>query len=154
MLPALRFGRVDVTRPSPLHLRPVTRCSVDADGVPAEWIETTAATVDQMTLVVFAGDGHAPMEFDATRRLAGNLAVATGARVLLIGCRAGSESLDDVVRDGLDGYAWLLGEGVDLETTALIAPPSRRPGRSDPDRSQRAVSSTARSLHTTHLVRR
>ena len=85
---------------------PPSRSMVDAGGVPAEWIEVTAATVGQPTLVCFPGpesDG-----FD----LATRLAMRTGARVLTVGGAS--------VEDGVTAWRWLLHEGCDTATTSFV----------------------------------
>src|SRR5436190_24290670 len=55
-----RFRRVNRCRlydeePAPGQ---VIYCRVDANGVPAEWVEATVATTGQPTLIYFSGDGH------------------------------------------------------------------------------------------------
>lgn len=93
-------------------------CRVDAGGVPAEWVEATVATAGQPTYVLFS-DGRSGIEaLTAGRELAREIAIATGARVLSIGCRSAT------VDDGVTAYGWLLGEGLDLHTTCFVIDPA------------------------------
>lgn len=98
--------------------RQVSRCPVDAGGVPAEWIEAAVATDGQPTLVYFPGPGDAAAA--AAALLAARLAISTGARVLVVGCRPTSRSRRAVAEDGAAAWRWLLGEGCDLSTTAFV----------------------------------
>ena len=94
------------------------RCSVDADGVPAQWVETTVATPGQATFVMFVADFD---ELIVRRQLAWSLATTTGARVFVVGCRTGASQCErDMVDDGVTAYAWLLNEGLDLATTTFV----------------------------------
>jgi hypothetical protein len=85
---------------------PPSRCRVDAGGVSAEWIEVTAATVRQPTLVCFPGPASDGVD------LATRLAVRTGARVLTVGGAS--------VEDGVAAWRWLLREGCDTGTTTFV----------------------------------
>jgi monoterpene epsilon-lactone hydrolase len=96
----------------PPRLKRVSHCPVDAGGVEAEWVEACVATSDQPTLVYFHGGPRITGDAESGRRRAGTLAVATGARVLSVTCVA--------VDDGVAAYVWLLGEGVDLDTTTFV----------------------------------
>jgi hypothetical protein len=89
-------------------------CRVDAAGVPAEWVEATTATEGQATIVYFVSGEDGVEAIERTRRSAGDLAVASGARVLLVGCTPPGEC-------GIAAYAWLLGEGCDPGTTAFTS---------------------------------
>jgi hypothetical protein len=101
-------------------LRPVTRyCRVDASGVPAEWVEAARATQGQPTIVYFLNEYGADA-LEEGRQSAGELAVATGARVLTVACSAQGKPDDaGAVERGVIAYAWLLGEGCDLDRTAF-----------------------------------
>ena len=90
----------------------VTVCRVNAGGVAAEWVEAGVATLDQATFVCLSTGQSGDEALRAGRPAAHELAAATGARVLSVGCRA--------VDDGVDAWAWLLGEGVDLASAAFI----------------------------------
>lgn len=90
----------------------VSHCRVDAAGVTAEWVEARAATLTQPTFVYFVrghGDGEV---LEAVRPAAGDLAVATGARLFTVDC--------PTVAHGITAYRWLLAEGCDLDGTAFI----------------------------------
>ena len=93
----------------------VSCCSVDAHGVPAEWIEATAATDGQPTIVSFRDPGEPADSASPAPSLAAKLAIATGARVLEVGFRRPA-----AVDDGIRTWLWLLGEGCDASTTAFI----------------------------------
>ena len=100
-----------VTRPA---LQPwMTRCAVDAHGVRAEWVESVMATVDQETIVYFSPDKPSRGSNDGHDH-AVRLALVTGARVLRVECT--------MALDGATAYAWLLGEGLDLNTTTFAGP--------------------------------
>lgn len=98
----------------------VDHCRIDAGGVPAEWVEATAARIGQPTLVIFSGYRHDAWAARTASRLAEDLAITTRARVFVVSSRPWTPR--DEIEDALDAYAWLLGEGVDLETTTLIVP--------------------------------
>src|SRR5439155_10874063 len=100
----------ELRRPAPEPGQsPVSRCPVNAGGIPAEWVEVTAATPEQPTLILFP-------EVDSS--LAAPLAIATGARVLQVGSRRRHER--PTVDDGTTVWDWLLREGCDVTTTAFI----------------------------------
>jgi hypothetical protein len=86
------------------------RCAVNANGVRAEWIEATVATDGQPTVVLFH-DGRSCDE--TVEHHAEAIATGTGARVLCVECVTES--------DGVIAYAWLLEEGLDLNTTSFSA---------------------------------
>jgi hypothetical protein len=88
--------------------------AVDAYGVRAEWVEAVAATPGQPTIVLFYDPSASHHE--RVRMVAGELAVRTGARVLTVECMT--------AWDGLTAYAWLLGEGLDSETTSFTGDPA------------------------------
>lgn len=116
-LPGNRYGRL-LERSTPS----VSYCRVDAAGVPAEWVEVTTATPDQMTVLYFRVGPAPSTAVDAARPVAAELAKATGGRVLSVGCRG--ESLppsSSAVDDGLAAFAWLLGEGCDPALTVFVA---------------------------------
>jgi hypothetical protein len=89
----------------------VSHCPVDADGVEAEWVEAAVASPGQATIVHMVDSALNSLE--TARPLAGRLAVMTGARVLTVLC--------PTISDGVTAYAWLLDEGLDLETTYFRA---------------------------------
>lgn len=95
-------------------------CRVEAGSVPAEWVEATVATTGQPTIVYFLSDGSPEDSLERGRPSAGDLATATGARVLTVACSPNGEpSLAAAVERGIAAYAWLLGEGSDLDLTAF-----------------------------------
>jgi len=101
--------------------RDVWYCSVDADGVPAQWVEATVATCSQPTYVYFRSLGQEQPGLPPNDWPPAHLALSTGARVLSVGWRLSSDdSLTTAIRDGLTAYRWLLGEGCDLTTTILM----------------------------------
>jgi monoterpene epsilon-lactone hydrolase len=111
-------------RTSERHAAPVTHWPVDSGGVPAEWVEATVATTGQPTLVYFHGSHDGRGCLAGGRAPAADLAAATGARVLSVGCRlAGGNTRSSAVEDGVAAYAWLLNEGCDVDTTAFIGDP-------------------------------
>jgi hypothetical protein len=95
-------------------IRRVSYCRVDADGIPAEWVEAGVATEAQPTYVWFVDGGVETLE--RCRGPAGDLASATGARVLTVACSWGPE--------GLVVLAWLFGEGCDVDRTTIVFEPS------------------------------
>lgn len=92
----------------------ISRCAVDADGVFAEWIESVVATPGQPTIVYFRTVGPWP-ETDSRDDPAARLALATGSRVLSVECASPA--------DGVIAFAWLLAEGLDLDTTTITGQP-------------------------------
>lgn len=84
---------------------------VDAGGVSAQWV--TAAGSDQNKVILYLhGGGFSAGSFASHQRIASDLGVACGTRVLLIDYRLAPEhpfpaGLDDCVT----AYRWLLGEG-------------------------------------------
>lgn len=93
---------------------------VDADGVPAEWVEVTTATPDQWTFVCFCGGPDPSSAIEGGWAAAAEIALATGARVLVVGCRSTSRGVSSAVEDGLSAYRWLLGEGCETALTAFV----------------------------------
>jgi len=112
---------LSVVRSSPRSLTHwISHCRVDAAGVAAEWVEATAATETQPTIVYFLGSADGPGALERSRRLAGELAVNTRARVLTVACSSrGEASSTAAVEAGVAAYAWLLGEGCDPESTVF-----------------------------------
>lgn len=100
----------------------VSSCRVDAGGVPAEWVEATVATEGQPTIVYLLSGGVDALE--QRRPSAGDLAVATGARVFTVACLPqGTPSSHAAVENGMAAYTWLLGEGCDLDVTVFTHDP-------------------------------
>jgi hypothetical protein len=106
-------------------MRNLMHSPVDADGVAAEWVEATVARPAQPTLVTFLGNGYGADPLEQARPSTGLLAIMTGARVLSVACQRGVDSSRwSMVERGLTAYRWLLGEGCDLQTTALTSIPT------------------------------
>jgi hypothetical protein len=99
----------------------VSLCAVNAGGVPAQWVEITEAWIGQMTFLCFEPQPHGWRSPPAAHTFATMLAMATGARVLTVGCR--SQPSRQAVEDSVAAYAWLLEEGVDLRRTAFVDDP-------------------------------
>jgi hypothetical protein len=88
--------------------------------MPAEWVEATKAVCGQPTIVYFLSDGDGVQGLEQKRASAGNLAVATGARVLAVARAQHTDPAQtDAVQDGITVLMWLLGEGCDLGPVAL-----------------------------------
>lgn len=98
----------------------IWRCAVDAGGVHAEWVEAAIATEGQPTVVALLdryGNGNAARQGRAGSE---QLAIVTGARVLMVSCRSHpAQSLTARTERGLAAYTWLLGEGCDLARSAF-----------------------------------
>jgi acetyl esterase/lipase len=97
----------------------VTAEVVDAGGVPAEWVD--APGQHQRVLVYLHGGGYVIGGVATHRELAGRLAVAAGARVLVLGYRLAPEhrfpaAVDDVVA----AYRWVLSRPSPPEAVALV----------------------------------
>ena len=108
------------TEPEVLASRVVTHCGVNAGGIPAEWVEADVATEGQFTLIYLIAGG--PESLEKGRRTSAAVAAATGARVLTIACSSPETGMDgghSAVQRGVAAYAWLLGEGCDLDRTAV-----------------------------------
>jgi epsilon-lactone hydrolase len=93
--------------------------TVDADGVPCEWI--TAGGSDDRTIVCLRGGGYCLGSLASNRRICGLLADLTGGRVLNVGYRNAPEhrfpaAPDDVTR----AYRWLLAAGTAPSTIAFV----------------------------------
>ncbi|ODU15826.1 MAG: hypothetical protein ABT15_18330 [Pseudonocardia sp. SCN 73-27] len=80
----VRYERVDLTADAPLDADGVQFEDVsDAHPVRGVWAVPPAAPVDRAVLHPFGG-GHVITSVDARRKFAGHLALAAGARVLLL----------------------------------------------------------------------
>jgi len=96
----------------------VSPCPVNANGVPAEWVECTVATESQTTIVYLVGAADG---LESARRSAEDLAIATGARVLTVACSGSSDgSFDKAVMAGLVAWTWLLTEGCAPDRTTFV----------------------------------
>lgn len=84
---------------------------IDADGVPARWITATGSDPDRAILLLHGG-GFTAGSLTSHQRLAADLSMACGTRVLLIDYRLAPEhpfpaGMDDCVT----AYQWLLKQG-------------------------------------------
>lgn len=90
--------------------------SVDADGIPAEWI----GAGDGPVVVYLHGGGYCIGSLDSHRPMLTHLAAATGGRVLAVDYRLAPEhphpaALDDACA----AYRWTLDQGVDPGRTVM-----------------------------------
>jgi len=114
-------ARDESTGPGHASLSPhITSCRLRAGGSVAEWIECTAASEEQATIVHFVGgDVHA---LECARPVAARWAILTGARVLLVACRhRQEEDHATAVERGAAAYTWLVREGCDADNTMFTA---------------------------------
>lgn len=85
---------------------------VDAGGVPAEWVGIEGNTASVTTLYVHGG-GYCIGSLNTHRRLVGDIARATGGRVLQVDYRLGPEHPHPAaVDDAVAAYRWLLAQDV------------------------------------------
>jgi acetyl esterase/lipase len=90
----------------PIQTEPVT-----ANGVPAEWIQAPDVRPDRAILFLHGGSFNSG-SIVSHRTLAGNVALATGARVLLIDYRLAPEHpFPAGLEDSIAAYEWLLANG-------------------------------------------
>lgn len=86
------------------------------------------ATEHQPTIVCFLGFRATADTLETFRPAAWDLAMKTGARVLSVACASAAElSHTAPVEAGLAAYAWLLGEGCDVDRTTFAHDPSGGP---------------------------
>ncbi|MEY2451864.1 MAG: epsilon-lactone hydrolase [Acidimicrobiaceae bacterium] len=86
--------------------------TVDAGGVPAEWIVAPAADADRVILYLHGG-GYSLGSLDSHRRLVAHLSIEAKARVLNVDYRLAPEHpYPAAVDDAVAAYRWLLGQGV------------------------------------------
>jgi monoterpene epsilon-lactone hydrolase len=98
----------------------IVRTSVNAGGVPAEWLERPAAPTANV-LIYLHGGGYALGSMDTGRPLAARLCAAADARVLNVEYRIAPEhpcpaAVDDIVA----AYRWGLEQGTMAEHVALV----------------------------------
>jgi acetyl esterase/lipase len=97
----------------------VTCTSVDAAGVPAEWVVAPGAESGRVLLYVHGG-GYVIGSRNTHRDLAGRLSRAAAARVLLIDYRLAPESPHPAaVEDATAAYRWLLRHGATPAHTVI-----------------------------------
>ncbi|MEY2569202.1 MAG: epsilon-lactone hydrolase [Actinomycetota bacterium] len=93
--------------------------SVDAGGVPAEWVTAPGARTDAVILYLHGG-GYAIGSINTHRMLAANISRAAGLRVLLIDYRLAPEHPHPAaVEDATAAYRWLLSQGIDAAKLAI-----------------------------------
>jgi len=90
------------------------RCdSVDAGGVPAEWI-TTPRVVAERVICYLHGGGYVLGSINTHREMVARLSRAASARVLILDYRLAPENpFPAAVDDSTAAYRWLLSVGVD-----------------------------------------
>jgi len=90
----------------------VTHQSVDAGGVPAEWVSVPESRPDRVILYLHGG-GYVIGSLNTHRELASRIARATQARALVIDYRLAPEHpFPAAVEDATAAYRWLVGTGV------------------------------------------
>jgi len=110
-----RAGFEQLTQMFPLA-PDVTHQSVDAGGVPAEWVSVPESRSDRVILFLHGG-GYVIGSVNTHRELASRVARATRARALVVDYRLAPEHpFPAAVEDATAAYRWLVGTGV---------PPSR-----------------------------
>ena len=86
---------------------------VDCDGVPCLWADASGSAQDRV-IVHFHSGGYLMGSANGYRSFGGNLAAATGCRVLLVDYRLAPEHpFPAAIEDALSVYKWLLMENVD-----------------------------------------
>lgn len=93
--------------------------SVDAGGVPAEWVSAAGAGQTR-TVLYLHGGGYVIGSLNTHRRLACDLSAAADARILVIDYRMGPEHpFPAAVDDAVTAYRWLLEQGVAAANIAI-----------------------------------
>ena len=97
----------------------VSSDTVDAGGVPAEWVSAPDADAGRAVLYLHGG-GYNAGSPTSHRELARRLSAATGARVLVLDYRLAPEHpYPAAVEDATAAYRWLLAQGIDSAKTAV-----------------------------------
>ena len=92
--------------------------SVDADGVPAEWVRT--ADADSGAILYLHGGGYVMGSTKSHRGMAANLSRASGCRVLTVDYRLAPEHKHPAqVEDAHTAYRWMLKNGADPSMTIV-----------------------------------
>jgi acetyl esterase/lipase len=103
-----------------LHLpRGASVETIDADGVPAEWVKTLKTNNDSAILYLHGG-GYVAGSTAFSRQLAAYISINAEAPLLLLSYRFVPENpfpaaLDDAIND----YRWLVGKGISLNRIAI-----------------------------------
>ena len=93
--------------------------SVDAGGVPAQWIIPDGAVEDRVLQYVHGG-GYVLMSAETHRKLVSHLAKAIGCRALNVDYRLAPEHPHPAaVEDSLSAYRWLLEQGIEPQHIAI-----------------------------------
>lgn len=96
----------------------VTYEPVDVDGMKAEWI--TPDGPSERTLLYFHGGGYVLGSINTHRHTVALMALAAGARALLIDYRLAPEHpFPAAVEDATAAYRWLLAQGVAADTIVV-----------------------------------
>lgn len=96
----------------------VTFESVDAGGVPAEWV--VASNADERVFIYFHGGGYCCGSIDTHRVLASFVAEACRARVLNVDYRLAPEHPYPAgVEDAVAAYRWLVAQGVGADRITM-----------------------------------
>jgi acetyl esterase/lipase len=97
----------------------VTVTPVDVDGLRAEWVATAGGLEDRAVLYLHGG-GYVMGSLATHRKLAGDIARASAARVLLVEYRLAPEHPHPAaVEDAVAAYRWLLAVGYDPGRLAI-----------------------------------
>jgi acetyl esterase/lipase len=99
---------------------PDAKCeTVDAGGVPAEWVMAPGSDTDRAVLFLHGG-GYAIGSLNTHRRLAYDISAASSARVLLIDYRLAPEHpFPAAVDDAAAAWRWLLQQGFAANRLAI-----------------------------------
>ncbi len=93
--------------------------TVDADGVPGEWIAWPGADAGKVVYYLHGG-AYVRGSVDTHRNLIGGISRHSGARMLGVDYRLGPEHpFPAAVHDALTGYGWLLTQGIAPERIVI-----------------------------------
>ena len=93
--------------------------SVDANGVPAEWVAAPNAN-DNSAVLFLHGGAYISGSIESNRELAARISKSTRSRVLNIEYRLAPENpFLAAVRDATDAYRWVLDQGSDPAQIAI-----------------------------------
>ncbi len=93
--------------------------SVDAGGVPSEWVTAQGVTGNRVILYLHGG-GYVIGSLNTHRALASNMSAAAQARVLVIDYRLAPEHpFPAAVDDAVAAYGWLLDQGIAAANIAV-----------------------------------
>src|SRR5262245_23675861 len=115
---ARRQRMEDLTSGSPLP-DGTRHTTVDAGGVPSEWVEAPGGS-DAATILYLHGGGYTIGSVRTHRALVSRLASASAARGLTVDYRLGPEHpFPAAVDDALAAYRWLVRGGTDPSTIVV-----------------------------------